>query len=335
MPLGRSGDGNMRLIIYFITVVLLIACENNASDKTVSYFYDNVSKIQTVDEVSLSYRLDYPDNSQQIPLMLVIDGSTCRGLGTNGMLSLLKPDNSSPHPYARLIVEKVGVELNDDGENCSDLFLQNYSIEDRVIQHLRALQHLRKNLSWWNGELLIWGWSDGGDIAAQLTAYYPDTKRAVLGAMGGGITMGESFRDVDFCPRENFETGEERTICINKLEKHYDHIRRNPRWDETWLGEDNTLKVWETRLFSRLSHLLKDNNTPTLIVHGDQDKGQINGARELREVLEAAENTAFTYWEIEGMGHSPRNLTSEQNTLIYNSMRDWLLTGKLSKPVLE
>jgi len=323
----------MRLLILWILILLLIACKNAGSIET-TYSYDNVRVIQTVEEISLSYRLDHPNAANLVPLLVVIDGSTCRGLGTNGMLSVLKPDNSTPEPYARLIVEKIGVDLNDAGENCSDLFLQNYSIEDRVIQHLRVLQHLRKNAPWWNGELLIWGWSDGGDIGAQLSAYYPNTKRVVLGAMGGGITMAESFRDVDFCPIGKFENAKARKICTDKLTSRYDNIRRNPRWDETWLGGDNTLKVWESRLFSRLSHLLIDSQTPTLIVHGEKDHSQIKGARKLRNDLQEAGNTAFTYWEVEGMGHSPRDMTSEQNALLYAAMRDWLLVGNIEKPDL-
>lgn len=177
----------MRFTVFGVLSIVLAACQNAPTVNTTSYSYNNVRTIQTVEEVALTYRLDHPNTIKPVPLLLVIDGSTCRGLGTNSMLTILKPDGSAPKPFGRLIVDKIGVNINDDGESCSDLFLQNYSIEDRLIQHLRALQHLRKNSPWWNGELLIWGWSDGGDIAAQLTAYYPNTRRAVLGAMGGII----------------------------------------------------------------------------------------------------------------------------------------------------
>jgi len=324
----------MRFIILLYLSILLVACGNHSAIKSNAYSYDNVRTINTVEEVPLNYRFDYPEGVSPVPLLVVIDGSTCRGIEGNSLLTVLKPDNSAPKPYARLIVEKIGVNQNDTGENCSDLFLQNYSIEDRLIQHLRALQHLRKNSTWWNGDLLIWGWSDGGDIGAQLTAYYPNTKRAVIGAMGGGITMAESFRDEDFCSKEKFETVKEREICVNKLEGRFETIRRNPKWDETWLGGDNTLKVWETRLFSRLSHLLIDNKVPLLIVHGEKDKGQIKGAQRLRKELEDAGNEAFTYWEIAGMGHSPRNMTKEQNKLLYDAMRDWLILGNTPQPNL-
>lgn len=95
------------------------------------------------------------------------------------------------------------------------------------------------------------------------------------------------------------------------------------------------MKVWETRLFSRLTHLLVDNQTPLLIIHGKEDHGQIKSARKLRAVLDGVGNKAFTYWEIEGMGHSPRSLTSEQSTMLYNATRDWLLLGNIPQPDLK
>lgn len=319
----------MKFGAFVAAAALLTACQNESSIETIQYNYDNVRTIQTVEDIPLFYRFDRPNIIDKVPLLIVIDGSTCRGSGTSGILEILRPDSSAPMPYARLIVEKIGVNLDDDGEKCSDSFLQNYSIEERMLQHLRVLQHLRKDSQWWNGELLIWGWSDGGDIATQLTAYYPNTKRAVLGAMGGGITMAETFRDVDFCPPEKFKTIGERKNCTDKLIKRFDNIRSNPKWDETWLGGDNSLKVWETRLFSRLSNLLIDNKASVLLVHGAKDDGQIKGARELLKKLRAAGNTSFTYLEIVNMGHSPRNMSGEQNRLLYDAMRDWLLTGNI------
>ncbi len=326
----------MRFFTLLVISTALMACQAAPEKPEVSYSYDNAQTIQTAQETPLSYWLDFPENAESVPLLVVIDGSTCRGPATNGLLDIHKPDGSAPKPYARLIVEKIGVELEDDGEICSELFLQNYSIQDRVLNHMRVLQHVRGTQDWWNGELLIWGWSDGGDIAAQLTAYYPNTKRAVLGAMGGGITMAEHFRDQDFCSEERFvDRPEKRQRCVEKLQARFDDIRKNPTSEKTWLGGDNTYKVWESRLFTRLSHLLVDNQVPVLIVHGTEDKGQINGARALKADLDAGQNSAYTYWEIESMQHSPSQLPEAQREVLYDAMRDWLLTGDVTKPTLN
>lgn len=321
-----------RSVILIVTCVLLSGCRSETGPDAISYSYDNVSTVRTIDDAFLTYRLDRPESLKPVPLLLVIDGSSCRGPEFNGLVKIMVPDAKAPKPFARLIVDKIGVEVAGNGKNCSDEFLQHYSIEDRLLQHLRILQHLRKTAPWWNGDLLIWGWSDGGDIGAQLTAYYPNTKRAVLGAMGGGITMAENFRDEELCSDKTFKTSGEPDVCISDLEKKFYDIRRNPAWDETWFGHDNTLKVWETRLFSRLSHLLIDTEIPLLIVHGEDDRGQIKGARQLREDLQTSGNNLFTYWEVSGMGHSPRTLRERQSTRLYTVMRDWLLVGEVVAP---
>lgn len=290
------------------------------------YIYEERTVIQTVDERDLVYFIDRPAGGEKVPLLILVDGSGCVGQLRPGMRYDYRPGPERPKRYARLTVEKPGVEHEaDHAAACSDDFLKYYTIDNRVIDHLRVLQHLRATADWWNGEVLIWGWSDGGDIAVQLTAYYPSVTRAVLGAMGGGYTMAEHFENFWACPEE--ELGDERAACLEDLRAQFQAMEDDPTWKKTWSGNDNSWRVWPSRLRSRASVLLKDNTVPVLIVHGELDRENtpVESARKLVADLEAAGNTAFTYWEVPGMKHGWTNLPQSQQDLFFEAMLKWLL----------
>jgi pimeloyl-ACP methyl ester carboxylesterase len=278
----------------------------------------------------LTYFVDRPTNVATVPLIIMVDGSNCRGWEATGLHHWFEPDETAPIPYARLFVEKRGVPKDSMGEEvCSETFLKHYSINQRVEDHLRVLQHLRAHAPWWNGTLYLAGWSDGGDIAAQLSAYYPAVDRAMLGAMGGGTTMAEQFEDVFICPPEEFETEEDRQTCLSELRAHFDTMRDNPTWKENWSGHANSYKAWATRLDTRLTHLIEDVRMPLLIVHGADDrKVPPDSARLLYDGVSQIDGVSVTFWEIPGMGHTPTFLGPAEKTALMNGMRDWLLLGE-------
>ena len=166
----------------------------------VSFVHDEETIIRTHDGRDLVFFIDRPELGRPLPLLLMIDGSGCIGQLREDWADLYRPvqPRTSLRSYARLRVEKPGTDPNAAGAQaaCTDEFLQHYTMDKRVEDHLRVLQYLRAHADWWNGELYIWGWSDGGDIATRLVAYYPNVERAVLGAMGGGTTMASHFEDL-------------------------------------------------------------------------------------------------------------------------------------------
>lgn len=317
-----------------IMAMTLIAAQSEAQapEGYPDWVYEETHTIQTVDERDLHFYLDHPADGERVPLLLLVDGSSCVGQLRPNMRYDYRPGPERPARYARLMVEKPGVAPEASyGSECTEDFLRHYTIDNRVLDHLRVLQHLRAHADWWNGELLVWGWSDGGDIASQLVAYYPQVTRAVLGAMGGGYTMAEHFEDFWACPEERY-SGEEREACLADLREQFERMEDNPTWRETWSGHDNSWAVWPTRLNSRLVHLLEDNTTPILIVHGEKDRNgtPVESARVLVEALEASGNTAFEYWEIPCMGHGWGNLPDAQDEALEQGMLDWLLGQEIA-----
>ena len=297
------------------------------TEEVVDFSYEERVSIPTIDDRELIYFVDRPLVDQKVPILLSIDGSSCIGqLRPVFRNSPFKPGPDSPALYARVLVEKPGVDPEADyPSECTEEFLKYYSMDQRVTDHLRTLQHLRATADWWDGTLLVWGWSDGGDIAAQLVAYYPGIDRAVLGAAGGGYTMAEHFEEFWVCSEER--AGERRPDCLENMRRQFQDIFDNPTWKKTWSGHDNSWKVWATRLNSRLSHVLRDNQTPILIVQGaeDFDSTPADSSRKLVADLEAAGNTAFTYWEVPDMKHGVGSLPKAQKTLLQAAMLNWLL----------
>ena len=291
---------------------------------------DIVSETQVVaavDERPITFYVDRPPVAEKLPILLVVDGSGCSGQRRPSSWGNFAPTPDAPRAYARLMVEKPGVEPETPhGGECSAAFNRHYTIQNRVLDHLRVLQHLAATAAWWNGEVYLWGWSDGGDIGAQILTYRPDIRRAVLGAMGGGLTMAEHFERFWACPPESTD---DRDSCLADLHRDFDAIRTNPSGDLIWNGE--SYATWASRLDSRLSAPLIDNRVPLLIVHGelDHENTPVESARQLVADLEAARNPAYEYWEVRGMEHGWNNLPQDRQVALRSAMLDWLLTGEV------
>jgi pimeloyl-ACP methyl ester carboxylesterase len=292
------------------------------------WIYEASSTIPDVNERPVTFYVDRPEAGEQVPLLVVVDGSGCGGQLRPGWRTFYEPGPERAAPYARLRVEKPGVDPFRRTSTCTEDFMRHYTIDGRVLDHLRVLQHLRATADWWNGELWVWGWSDGGDVASQLVSYYPDVDRAVLGAMGGGFTMAEHFEDFWGCPESRVQ-GEDREACVADLRAQFQQMEDNPTWTETWSGADNSWRVWASRLRARLIHILADRTQPFLIVQGerDYDATPAESARALVRGLEAAGNEAFEYWEIACMEHGWRSLGDERAEALTDAMLNWLILG--------
>ncbi|WP_343345818.1 alpha/beta hydrolase [Sphingomicrobium sp. XHP0239] len=311
----------MRLLLLSIAALLALPAAAQSEDR---WIYEETHRIVGIDQRNIQFYLDWPADGSNVPILLMIDGSGCVGQLRERGRSFYRPGPDAPFRYARLQIEKPGVDPTADffdALTCSDEFHRHYTIANRVADHLRVLQHLGAQADWWNGDLYLWGWSDGGDIGAQLLSYRPTTTRAVLGAMGGGFTMAEHFEDFWVCPEE---TTSDRPACLADLRADFtriaDHLSRVGRWN----GESPA--TWDSRLHSRLIAPLADNRVPLLIVHGEQDFDSVPvaSARRLVDGLREAGNRHFAYWEIAGMEHGWSSLPPGRKASARLGMYFWL-----------
>ncbi|MGI9232570.1 MAG: alpha/beta hydrolase family protein [Woeseiaceae bacterium] len=296
---------------------LMIFCVSTASayDKTF---------VERIDGSQVKLVVDRPEGLSNIPIVLFVDGSGCASVERERFQKYARLPGEFGQKAAKVFVDKSGVTAVDDYRDCSESYIEYDSVDQRVFDHLRAIQHLRKHATWWNREILLFGWSDGGTIGAAVTAYTPEVKKAVFGGMGGGIPMTAQFEDYVICTPDRTE---DRDACIAELRKMYDEIRENPSPSKTWFGDFNTYKAWATRLDAVEYNLIKDIDVPLLIIHGelDRDNVPVQATRELVRLLNEAGDVDFEYWEVPGMDHGTRSLGEERGDLVRIAMLNWLL----------
>jgi len=311
-----------------MALVLLLALAYSPAEAGSAAFSESL-KVPRVDGTLVDVHLQRPSTQRKVPLLVYIDGSLCIPSTYNESVTWLLEKSDGAHPFALAVIEKPGPTLpalNAEGDieigpdfQCSAEFRQHYSIDQRVIDHLRVLQHLNRHASWWNGELLVWGFSDGGRIGAQLAAYYPQTKAVAVVGVGGGMRMADSMEAmVCVAPADT-------AACRESLRKEMDEIRAAPVPTRDWMGESNTYAAWASRLDAVEANVLRDLKAPLLVVHGERDGSvPVASARKLAELMQGS-GVVFRYREVPGMRHSLWGTASPQESeALHQEVLDWL-----------
>lgn len=324
----QPAQGRLARWVRFSAILLLFSTSWLATAGNV----DTQSPLQItrLDGSSLGVHLQRPVTQEKVPLLIYIGGSLCIPSTEDETARWLLHRDTTQTPYAVAIIEKSGPTIpqkNADGEieigpdfACSQEFKQYYTIDQRVMDHLRVLQYLRRHADWWNGELLIWGFSDGGRVGAQLASYYPQTHAVALVGFGGGVPMAASMEDmVCATPADAIE-------CRKSLRQQMDEIRMQPVPGRDWMGEANTYAAWASRLDAVEANILRDLRAPLLVVHGERDGSvPVASARKLAERMQDS-GVLFRYREVPGMRHSLGGArTSDEVEALHRDVLAWLL----------
>lgn len=311
-----------------VVVLVALFCVSFAVGVRVEAKEQHVS-VPRADGSSIELLIDRPTSATRMPVLLAIDGSLCIPSKTSEYMARLSPEASGLGPYALLVVEKpepAAPTKDRDGSysigpdfRCSDTFKRYYTLEQRVLDHLRALQFLRKHADWWDGQLFIWGFSDGAHIATRVGAFTPETQGMVLGGLGGGTSMAHELEAL-MCAEDK-----EPEKCRGRFKAQISEIRANPTPEKSWLGDANTYAAWASRLDAIEANFLKDVLFPVLVFHGSEDNSvPVASARALANQLADSEGP-ITYREVEGMGHGiGSNLAPERGAQLQQEFLVWL-----------
>lgn len=290
--------------------------------------------VTRVDGSAIETRVLRGDGGGRMPIVLAIDGSLCIPSTLGNLTKTLEPTGAER--FALLVIEKPGPtipEPNADGDfeigpelACTETFKKYYSIDQRIDDHLRVIQHLRRRADWWDGRLLIWGVSDGARIGTRVAAYTPETVRVILGGFGGGTPMARDFEDFHICAPGRTD---DRDACVERVRERFDAMRQNPTPDQSWSGDSNTHRAWASRLDAVDANVLFDLPVPVLVYHGENDNSvPVASARALAQTLGEPGGPTFHFHEIPGMGHGlGSGLDPGTARGLHERYRAWLLDG--------
>lgn len=229
-------------------------------------------------------------------LFLIAQGSGCSPALNSANVQQLIDKTSS---LGILTIDKYGVSPSDAPNNpmvdCSETYFENHTVSQRVNDAITVLRDLQ-NDGLWNGELALFGGSEGGAVVSVLSHMVPETDAVVVFSTGTGIPLSDMILSI--MP----------PTAVAEAKQEFTRIRNNPNSNTLWNG--NTYKWWADIMDRTLSDDLLKGGAPVLLIHGTLDKGTpVNAARATQDAFEQANNDRLTYWELEDRGHQMKDST--------------------------
>jgi len=229
-----------------------------------------------------------PSGSRQ-GILVIAQGSGCDSVANNDNVRAaksLRPD------FAVVTVEKYGVapgEGQRGSNDCSPTFWAHHTVSQRVEDYRAVIESL-KSKPWWNGQLVLFGGSEGGAVV-QILAAKVNADAAIIFSSATGVPFRDAFVQV-IPPQMAAE-------AAAQLEK----ARRNPLSAEIWGG--NSYRWWaDIADRSLLDEALKAKGA-LLVVQGARDRSNpVASARAFRDGFAAQRRRNLTYWEYEDYDHA-------------------------------
>ncbi len=245
---------------------------------------------QRPDGSTLHWTLDLPDGGGKVGLVVLAQGSGCLPAMQSRAMQQAR---AAFGRFAALTVEQYGVTPDDtpqavDNSDCPQAFHDNHTVSQRVADYRQIIENLR-DAAWWNGDLVLFGGSEGGLAMARL-APEVGADAAILMSTGGGVTFGEMVRES--VPPEGRPT----------VDATFEKARRNPDSTELWAG--HSLRFWADMIDRRAADDMLRADTGFLLIQGGRDaSGSVGVARAVNDLFAEAERCNLTYWEFPAFDH--------------------------------
>lgn len=256
---------------------------------------------QRPDGSDIHWSLDVPEGQdKQVGLVVIMQGSGCDSIKKSGSLELTRTVFSD---FAALTVEKYGVKENrdviegDEQGECPLEYYANNTNSQRVVDYVQILGSL-SSAEWWNGQLVLIGGSEGGDIAARVSAQrHPQA--VVLISSGGSITFGELVRETNWGEMERNEVPREHWPDVDGI---FSRARENPQSAQVEGGY--SYKYWADSIDRRTVDDMLNISAPLLLIQGTSDTSvPVYDARAAVDIFTKAKRCNLTYWEKAGYSH--------------------------------
>jgi dienelactone hydrolase len=226
--------------------------------------------LQRADGSSMQVYLETPA-TPSFPIVVLLSGSVC--VSSYQMFSQTAPALLQ-YGFGVIAIEKYG--LDEKTTDCPQSYLENNTIQSRILDHLQMMAYVRQNIQGWNKRVAWAGGSEGGQIASLVAPLVPETAALIMLASGGGMTMAEELPLV--LPSSMKKKGASQAdiqAALDDMGKRFVDIKANPTSSLEWLSDGqearNTYKYWNSILWIKALPLLETLNVPIYMAHGTAD----------------------------------------------------------------
>jgi len=249
---------------------------------------DKVS--QRPDGSSIYWTIDRQSGGAKQGILIIAQGSGCLAATENPNIKNAKRLLPS---FAVLTVEKYGVDPHakpgDPFEGCSAAFYAHHTVSQRVDDYQRVLHELKRE-SWWNGQLVLFGGSEGG-AAVSILAPKVNPTAVVIFSSAPGHSFGEIFK-LSVPPE-----------VAQHADDEFKKIEAEPLSAKVFGG--NSYRWWTDILHHDMTADLLKTESPILLIQGERDShAPVAVARQIRDDFQRTGHRNLTYWEFAGYDHS-------------------------------
>lgn len=223
-------------------------------------------------------------------VVLVMQGTGCEAVSSKPNLrhaaEILRPGARA------LLIDKVGVGDADGTpaiDGCSQHYWDQYTLSLRVQDCLRVIADLRRQ-PWWNREIVIFGGSEGGAVAALLAPLVPEAKAVIVLSSGTGVPVGELIRAA--VP----------PAMAAEAPAVFAAARERPTGRERWGGL--SYRWWDDAVDILPARSLVQSTVPVLLLHGVRDQSSpVSTARAGYKMARDAGKANVEYKEFAELDH--------------------------------
>ncbi len=273
----------MKKCILLVLLALLTALPAQAKSAA-----SGLQQLERADGHIVHWYLDRRGETGEQGIVLLAQGSGCTS-PVHGQAMEAAAFLAPGHAIVRM--EKSGVppghRPGDDG--CPESFHEQHTISGWVADLERVIKSLRDS-SWWNGELVLFGGSEGGAMVTLAASRIPETRVLIVLSSGLGMTMAETLTSV--VPPEVAE----------HLRRQFQEIRANPDSSEVWSA--HSYRWWHEVLDHDFTTDLLAVDVPILLIQGGRDESvPVASGRNARKAFKQAGRTNLTYREYPHLDH--------------------------------
>ncbi len=269
-------------------------------------------RIERADGSILTYHVDRPQGRSRRGALPLFQGSGCepveRDTRVLGYGRMLAPERVivTIEKYGAVRPQSVGLV-----EGCTPDFWRGNTLTRRVLDTLAVVAALRER-TWWNGDVVLFGGSEGGAVAAMAAPLVPETRAVIVYSSGIGVPVGALVRSAvpPFAQAE--------------ADRVFAEARRNPDPERRWGGA--SYAWWADAIDLVPARGLLQTRAPILLVHGSRDESApVATARASRDLMTRARAANFTYREYDGYDHFMTDAAGvDHRPEVFAAMRAWL-----------